>query len=504
MARANNRALGLRLPVEVRDALDGWRQGTGPLPQRLAAALAAAAERQDLLPGTKLPPERVLAAELGVARTTVSAAYELLQAKGLVHRRQGRGTHVIGTDSAAATMRAAELTTTLQRNVLFRRLGECPADAIDLLGSSAPPSAGVREALASAMSAVNVHELADGGGYLPLGYPPLRRALAAHLTAQGLETAEEQILVTGGAQQAISLLASCYVTPGAVVVAEDPTFPGAIDAFRAAGARILTVPVRSAGADVGLLAATLSQAPARLVYLMPTFQNPTGSVMPEPARREIARLSRASGIPVIEDNTLAELALGSPPLPTPPPVTAYARESPVILVGSLSKLYWAGLRVGWIRAHRPVIAQLGRVKAVADLGTSLISQAVAVNLLADTERIGKLRRSELISRLDLMHDLLDHRLPEWRWRRPEGGLSVWIQLPDGSSAELAQIARRHGVLIAPGTVMSPTGRFDEYIRLPFDHQPEVLEQGIGRLARAWRAYRDVLDAHGTRQVDVIV
>jgi DNA-binding transcriptional MocR family regulator len=499
MARANNRALGLRLPVEVRDALDGWRQGTGPLPQQLAAALAAATERQDLLPGTKLPPERVLAAELGVARTTVSSAYELLQARGLVQRRQGRGTHVAGTDSPS--MRAAELTTTLQRNVLFRRLGECPDDAIDLLGSSAPPSAEVREALAAATSAVDVHQLADGGGYLPLGYPPLRRAVAAHLTAQGLETAEEQILVTGGAQQAISLLASCYVTPGAVVVAEDPTFPGSIDAFRAAGARILTVPVRSAGADVGLLAATLSQAPARLVYLMPTFQNPTGSVMPESARREVARLSHASGIPVIEDNTLAELALGSPP---PPPLTAYARDSPVILVGSLSKLYWAGLRVGWIRAHRPVIAQLGRVKAVADLGTSLISQAIAVNLLGDCDRIGKLRRGELVSRLDLLHDLLERWLPEWRWRRPEGGLSVWAQLPDGSSAELAQIARRHGVLIAPGTVMSPTGRFDECVRLPFDYRPEVLEQGIGRLARAWRAYRDVLDANGTRQVDVIV
>jgi DNA-binding transcriptional MocR family regulator len=502
MDRANKRTLGLRLPAEVRDALDGWRQGTGALPQRLAAALAAAAQRQDLLPGTRLPPERLLAAELGVARTTVSAAYELLEAKGLVQRRQGRGTHVAGAGSAAATIRAAELTTTLQRNVLFRRLGEGPADAVDLLGSSAPPSAAIREALAAAMEAIDVHELADGGGYLPLGYPPLRRVLAAHLTAQGLETTEEQILVTGGAQQAISLLASCYVTPGAVVLAEDPTFPGAIDAFRAAGARILTVPVRSAGADAGLLAATLSQAPVRLVYLMPTFQNPTGCVMPESARREIARLSQGSRIPVIEDNTLAELALGGPPLP--PPLAACTREPPVISVGSLSKMYWAGLRVGWIRASRPVIAQLGRVKAVADLGTSLISQAVAVNLLRDAGRIGELRRRELVTRLDLLHDLLERWLPDWRWRRPEGGLSVWVQLPDGSSADLAQIARHHGVLIAPGTVMSPTGRFDEWLRLPFDHQPEVLEQGIGRLAGAWRAYRDVLDAHGPLRVDVIV
>jgi len=502
MTKANKRSLGPRLPAELRDALDGWRHGAGPLYQRLAAALAAAAERQDLLPGTKLPPERVLAAQLGVARATVSAAYELLELRGLVHRRQGRGTHVAGADGAAAAGRAAELTTSLQRNVLFRRLGECPADAIDLLGSCAPPSLPVREALAAAAGAVDLHELAaEGGGYLPLGYPPLRRAIAAHLTAQGLATAEDEVLVTGGAQQALSLLASCYIAPGAVVVAEDPTFPGAIDAFRTAGARILTVPVGPSGADTDLLAATLSQTQARLVYLMPTFHNPTGCVMPESARREIARLSRGNQLPVVEDNTLAELALGCQP---PPPIAAYAHEAPIISVGSLSKLFWSGLRVGWIRAPRPVIAQLGPIKAVADLGTSLVSQAIAVNLLSDADRILRLRRCELAGRLGLLHDLLEQRLPDWRWRRPDGGLTVWAQLPEGSSADLAQIARSHGVLIAPGTVMSPTGRFDDYLRLPFDHQPETLEQGIGRLAHAWQAYHDALGAHGLRQPGVIV
>jgi DNA-binding transcriptional MocR family regulator len=501
MTKANKRSHGPRLPAELRYALDGWRQGAGPLYQRLAAALAAAAERQDMLPGTKLPPERLLAAQLGVARNTVSAAYELLELRGLVRRRQGRGTHVAGADGAAAAMRAAELTTSLQRNVLFRRLGEYPADAIDLLGSCAPPSLPIREALAAAAGAVDLHELAEGSGYLPLGYPPLRRAIAAHLTALGQATAEDEVLVTGGAQQALSLLASCYITPGAVVVAEDPTFPGAIDAFWTAGARILTVPVRPSGADTDLLAATLSQTEARLVYLMPTFHNPTGCVMPESARREIARLSCSNQLPIIEDNALAELALGCQP---PPPIGAYAHEAPIISVGSLSKLFWSGLRVGWIRAPRPVIAQLGRVKAVADLGTSLVSQAIAVNLFSDADRILKLRRCELTSRLGLLHDLLEHRLPEWRWRRPDGGLTVWAQLPEGSSADLAQIARSHGVLITPGTVMSPTGRFDEYLRLPFDHQPETLEQGIGRLAHAWQAYHGALDRHGLRQPDVIV
>ena len=239
----------------------------------------------------------------------------------------------------------------------------------------------------------------------------------------------------------------------------------------------------------------------RAVYLMPTFHNPTGCVLPEQGRRDLARLCRVSGIPFIEDNTLAELALGSEP---PPPLASYARDAPIVSVGSLSKVFWAGLRVGWIRASRPVIAQLGRLKAVADLGTSLVSQAIAVNLLAEADRVWDLRRRELAGRLALLEDLLERHLPGWSWRRPGGGLSVWARLPDGSSTDLAQIAGRHGVLIAPGPVLSPTGRCDEYVRLPFDHRPETLEQGIARLGRAWQAYRGMLDAQGPRRIDVIV
>jgi DNA-binding transcriptional MocR family regulator len=501
MPRSNRHELGLPSPAGLRSALDGWRRGTGPLHQRLAAALADAAERRELLPGTRLPPERDLAVHLGVARTTVSAAYKRLELRGLVARRQGRGTYVTGAEGAEAGARAAELATSLQRNLLFRRLGEDPADAVDLLSSGEAPGQALRDILARAGAAVDVGELADGQGYLPLGYLPLRRAVAARLTARGLATDEQEILITAGAQQALSLLASYYVTPGSTVVVEDPTFPGAIDAFRTAGARILTVPVGQAGPDPGLLAATISESQARAVYLMPTFHNPTGCVVPAQARRELARLCQISGIPFIEDNTLAELALGDDP---PLPLAAHAGDARIASVGSLSKVFWAGLRVGWIRAPRSLIAQLGRLKAVADLGTSLVSQAIAVNLLADADRICGLRRRELAERLALLQDLLARHLPGWTWRPPGGGLYLWARLPDGSSPELAQIAGRHGVLIAPGPVMSPTGRFDEHVRLPFDYRPATLERGIGRLGGAWRAYRGVIDAHGTRRIDVIV
>ena len=125
-------------------------------------------------------------------------------------------------------------------------------------------------------------------------------------------------------------------------------------------------------------------------------------------------------------------------------------------------------------------------------------------MLADVERIGDLRRAELTERLALLEDLLHGMLPDWRWRRPQGGLSIWARLPAGSSAELAQVAGQRGVLIAPGPLMSPTGRFDEFIRLPFDHEPAVLHEGVRRLASAWQAYTAVLDSYGSSRMDVIV
>jgi DNA-binding transcriptional MocR family regulator len=458
-------------------------------------------ERHDLLPGTKLPPERVLAAQLGVGRTTVSAAYELLERRGLVDRRQGRGTHVTGGDGTAVGLRAADLTTSLQRNVIFRRLTEGSPDAIDLLGSSAPPAPAIRQALVTAAGAIDLEELMRDHGYYPLGYPPLRRAVAAHLSARGLPTTQQQVLITGGAQQAISLLAAYYVNPGSVVVVEDPTFPGAVDAFRTAGGRILSVPSYGAGADIELIAATISENTVRAVYLMPTFHNPAGTVMPEAARRELGRFGRATEVPIIEDDTLAELALGCDP---PASLAAYGRDAHIVSIGSLSKLFWAGLRVGWIRASRSAIAQLGQLKAVADLGSSLVSQAIAVSMLGDAERIGELRRAELAERLAHLEQLLHGMLPDWRWRRPKGGLSIWARLPAGSATELAQVAARRGVLIAPGPLMSPTGRFDEFIRLPFDHEPAVLDEGVRRLATAWQAYAAVVDSHGSSLLNVIV
>ena len=500
MSSANQPAIG-SISVELEAALEDWRTGGGPRAKRLAETLRAAIDQGRLPAGTRLPPERTLAGRLGVGRGTVAAAYATLARAGLVVRRQGRGTEVAGTEGALDSGRAAELATSLHRNLLFRGLGEGPADAVDLLASCAPPSAPVKAAIAAALTEIDLDELASDQGYHPLGLPPLRRAVAELLTARGLATAEDEVLITGGAQQAISLVASSVCKPGQLVLLEDPTFPGAIDAFRTAGARVLTVPVRDTGPDVDLVRATLAASDVRAVYVMPTYQNPTGAVMPEGARRDLARLSRATGVPVVEDDVLAGLALGGA---APPPLAVFDRRAPIISLGSLSKLFWGGLRIGWIRASPGAVAQLGRLKAVSDLGTSLLSQAVAVGLLRDVTHIEDVRRRQLADRLAVLTASLERLLPDWSWNRPLGGLALWARLPEGNATELAHVARRHGVAIVPGSVMSATGSYDDFVRLPVDHEADVLEEGIRRLALAWSSYRATVRERTARRLDVVV
>jgi DNA-binding transcriptional MocR family regulator len=480
--RANQPHIGPLLAPELRGVLGDWRRGPGALRDRLTASLREGIESGDLVAGLRLPPERTLAAQLGVGRGTVVAAYEALRERGLLERRQGSGTVVRSEVGALASARAAELATALQHNLLFRGLDPEGGGGIDLVGTHGPASPEVREALVAAAAGLDLGALSAHHGYHPFGYPPLRRAVAAHLTGLGLPSSEEEVLITGGAQQAISVLATCLVEPGAVVVVEDPTFPGAIDAFRTAGARVITVPVRSDGVDLDALAGTLAEHPVRAVYLMPTFHNPMGCVLPEAGRRRLAALARAHDVPVIEDGALSELSLGDPP---PPPVAVHAGRAPLVSVGSMSKLFWGGLRIGWIRGPRPMITHLGRVKAVADLGSSIPSQVIAAGLIGRAAEVRAARCAELRTNLDLLGDLLARHLPGWTWRRPEGGVSLWVRLPSGSASELAAVAAIHGLAIVPGPVMSARGSFDDHLRLPLTRDAATLREGVDRLARAW-------------------
>ncbi|MDQ4097079.1 MAG: PLP-dependent aminotransferase family protein, partial [Actinomycetota bacterium] len=318
-----------------------------------------------------------------------------------------------------------------------------------------------------------------------LGLPALRREIAALQTRSGLPTTEAQVLVTTGAQQAISLAAGLLVRRGDTVLVENPSFSGTLDALRVAGARLGPVPTDEDGADVDALARLVEDAAPAAIYVMPSFHNPTGAQLSESRRRRLARLAAERGVPVIEDNALEHAPLADT-LPLAP-VAAHAPGAPILTVGSLSKVLWAGLRIGWVRADEAMIRRLVHCKAVHDLGSPVFTQAIAARLVPRLETIGAERRVQLTAHLERAERLLRHHLPDWTWTRPSGGLAVWVKLPAGDGAEFAQVALRHGVEVVPGTTMSSDGSFADHLRLAII-EPPLLDAAIARLGQAWSDY----------------
>jgi DNA-binding transcriptional MocR family regulator len=463
-----------------------WSVGPGSLKQKLARGLADCVRRGAVHPGIRLPSERSLAQALSISRTTVVAAYDALREMGWLESRTGSGTWVCERSSEVAAARgsahAAALAASPMLNLLAHRDDE---DIVDFsLGSPLP----LRELPLSVYTlppdeyAALVHDRL----YYPLGLPSARQAVAGYYSKAGLPTVPDQVLITNGAQHAVALCSSLHLQRGDSALVEDPAFFGALEALRVAGGRISPLPVEAAGVHVGTLRDRIIATAARIVYLTPTFQNPTGAVMPVAMRKEVARIASELAIPIIDDGVLAELVLDGT---TPPLIASFAPSAPILTVGSLSKLAWPGLRVGWVRAPEPMIERLARLRSANDLGSPLLTQAILVRLLASIEQLRMLRRSQLKPRRDLMAGLLREALPAWKFRLPAGGLFLWVKLPAGDSREFAQVALRHGVLILPGPAMSATELHARFIRLPFLADNETLRTGVRRLAAAWCDYQ---------------
>jgi DNA-binding transcriptional MocR family regulator len=407
-------------------------------------------------------------------------ALETLKREGWVQSRQGSGTRVRGR---AAPGRPAVGSEDF-RSVAVSGIRTAPS-TVDLSMAALPAVAMVADEMRLFVRE-DVESLVTRSGYAPRGLGQLRRAVAAHLERCEVPTTEEDILITTGAQQAFSLLAALFVRPGDSVAVESPTHPAVLDVLRASGAELRAVDIGADGLRLDQLADMLAHRPPRLIHVTPTFNNPTAAVMDEDRRRELARLAARYQVPLVEDNALFELALGDEALP--PPVSRFANGGPVILVGSTSKLFWAGLRVGWVRAPRRIIAQLARLKLVSDLGTPLLSQALAARLLPRAPDALAERRRDLAPRLERLTSALGTLLPDWKWRRPRGGFALWVQLPHGDSRELLATAAHHGVVAAAGPLFSVEDGHADCLRLAFTQETHLLEEGVRRLATAWDAY----------------
>jgi DNA-binding transcriptional MocR family regulator len=320
----------------------------------------------------------------------------------------------------------------------------------------------------------------------------MRQAIAHYFLQRGVPTTADQILVTTGAQQAIQLLASCFLQRGDIVHLETPTFFGLLDAVRSLGLRCVALPVTQDGLDMFQLRQQITAGAVHWLFLQPTLHNPTGSTLSLNQRRSLLQWASEHGVTVVEDLTMADLRWAGPPLT---PLAALDPGSSVISLGSLSKSVWGGMRIGWVRASVEIIARLARFKTVQDLGSSLLAQVMATTLLDNLDSFLAHRLRELRERQACMETYLQHHLPDWQWHHPSGGLFLWVRLPTGEARDFTQEALRHDVLITPGPMLSVNEEYTRHIRLSYICEPAQLLVGLARLAQAWKAYLARLEKH---------
>lgn len=480
-------------PIELLQLLEDWSTGTGPLYRQLSDAMRRLIEVGDLRPGVRLPSERALASTLAVSRSTVVAALDHLKQIGYLESASGSGTWVRslrGFNPAGGMMTPAD---TVGRNPIYTRLDAPPSDdLVDFTLAVVDATPAVTAAIEKANR--ELATMLDGSGYHPSGWPPLQQAVADWFTHRGLPTEPSEILITNGGQQAIMLVAAAYVQPGDPVVIETPTFPGALDAFRMLGASVRAVPMRPTGLDVDDLIEAVDARRAVITYLIPTHHNPTGQVMSHLERKRLARSLADRSTVLVEDEAMAALTLeGDPP---PPPIAAYHDGG--LVIGSASKPFWGGLRVGWIRGPAELIRRLRHYKMVFDLSSPILPQAATSLMFDRIDEILDDRRQKLLKARATLEDGLSALLPDWSWQPTTGGLTLWVQIPEGSATEFAQLAMRYGVAMIPGPFFDPQALHDNSLRLPYVLPLDTIEKGVERLAEAWNRYRGLPDLRSVR------
>jgi len=442
-------------------------------------AYAGLAESLTLLIGdgrialqTRLPSERDLSAALQVSRTTVTRAYAALVESGYAEARQGAGTF---TRVPGGRRRAHD-------RALMPGRGEADVVDLDCAAGSAPP--GLAAAYAHAMAELPAY--LGGHGYFPAGLPRLQEAIARTYDDRGLPTRPEQVMVTAGALSASAIVAQAFTERGDRVLVETPTYPNGVDALRHSGARLVGLPVAPDGWDLDGARALLRQTRPALAYLIPDFQNPTGNVMSADERRRLAGLLRESGTVPIVDEAHQALALDGRPMP--PPFASFAPDA--ITIGSASKAFWGGLRIGWIRVpDRATMTALTDARVRLDLGAPVLEQLTLAHLLADPEPVLEAHRSRLRDQRAALLDAMQEHLPEWTYQVPRGGLCLWCRLPEPLATDVVTEAERRGVIVAPGPVFALEGGLDHFLRIPWAQPAERMVRAARVLGESWEAVR---------------
>jgi DNA-binding transcriptional MocR family regulator len=446
--------------------LGNWRTSShsGPAYQGLADGIRMLIIDGRLPVGARLPSERALADTLRVSRTTVTAAYTQLREDGYLNARRGaRSTTALPVAPSAS-----------------------PADVparVNLAHAALSAPAAVRDAYIEATHEMTPY-LHDIGIDLT-GLPPLREAIAERYCARGLPTDPDEVMVTTGALHAIGLVLAAYVQPGDRVLVEQPTYHGVLSAITATGARAVPVAMTHHGWELDAVQAAIRQLAPSLAYLIPDNQNPTGLTMPTSDRKRLAQIISDTRTRTIIDETMVDVWLDEP-VPAPTAAALSTRRDLVMSIGSMSKSFWGGLRIGWIRAERGTLATIAAVRPSVDMGTPILEQLVAANLLHRPDDVLPERRDLLRARRALLTSLLSQHLPDFQPGPGCGGMALWVQLPSPMSSALSAAASRLGLDLPPGPRFGVDGTLERFVRIPYTLPDDQLAEAVELLARAWR------------------
>jgi len=470
--------------------------------RQIVQYLRRAVEAGRLRPGTKLEPIRQLARELGINRETVAAAYHELEVLGLTESTVGRGTFVRVQGTAAAGSAATTATDRPFEPVFARRCAALLADAASRVDYSAPANAIHFERLIPDPSLVP-HEdfrkalnraLLKGGAPLydygePRGSQRLRGALVERLARCGIECDVDEVVITAGSTQGFAIAATLFCDPGDAVVVEAPTYPWACVTLATLGLRVASVAAGDDGLDLARLEAVLARGGVRLIYTMPSFQNPRGTSTTLAHRKQLLDIAGRYGVTILEDDFEKDLRVhgrGAPPL------RALDTRGLVVYLSTFSKALFPAARVGWLVASRRVAEAVVRVKRTMDITTSPIVQAGLAQFLREGSYDRHLRRvvRELGVRLEAAQRAIKaHFPPETRCVPPEGGYLMWVTLPEAiDTYALLPEARRARVLYAPGQIFFADEQRSSSLRLSLAQTtvPEI-ERGLRLLGEVAHA-----------------
>ncbi len=492
------------------------RESDQPLYLQVADQLRAGIENGALPPETRLPASRTLAKKLGVNRITIVNAYSELEAEGLVVTRVGSGTYVALPQHGAEQPALPPSPLRWRSPLAMRRQwssNQMMAEMMRLVGQPGVISfAG--GAPASEFLPVNEFRRAlndvlrrDGAEALQYeaaaGYFPLRESIAHMLQERGINAHGEDVLITAGCQQAADIsLRVLARSSDSVLMVEDPCYLGLLDLVTSRRINPIGVPMDDFGLETDRLEQMILRHRPRLIYVTPTFHNPTGRTLPLQRRRELLAIAGRYGVPILEDSSYVGLRFEGDSLPS---LKSMDSEGIVFYAGGFSKTLVPGIRIGFLVAPPALQERMIATKQTADILTSPLNQRALHAYLESGHFEGHLLqvRAAYRERRDAMMAAMQRYFPPGaRWLSPAGGIYLWVEMPPGgpTATELYLTAVNYNVAFGIGSVFSASGQFDYALRLNFAvNSPEQIEEGIRRMGKAWHELLERYAAAGTRR-----